>query len=108
MTTTRSEHSANSRRIRLTIDISPELRRRIRNAAAQRDLSLRAYVERILEEAVTEDGASGQPMRRPLNREAVERLHRRREAISKGQVFPDSTEDIRQMRVERAEYLGNL
>ena len=40
------------KRTRLMIDISPELRRRIRIAAAQRDLTLKEYVERILEDIV--------------------------------------------------------
>src|SRR6266700_2054013 len=39
-------------RPRLMIDISPELRRRIKIAAAQNDLSVREYIERILEQTV--------------------------------------------------------
>jgi predicted HicB family RNase H-like nuclease len=35
------------KRPRLMIDISPELRRRIRLAAAQKDLTIREYVEDI-------------------------------------------------------------
>ncbi len=40
------------KRPRLMIDISPELRRRIKIAAAQKDLSIREYVEEILEQVV--------------------------------------------------------
>jgi len=40
------------KRPRLMIDISPELRRRIKIAAAQKDLSIRVYVEDILDQAV--------------------------------------------------------
>jgi plasmid stability protein len=48
------------RRSRLSIDVDPELRRRIRVAAASRDLSIRDYVEGIIREALAaeseEDG----------------------------------------------------
>src|SRR6266702_4603524 len=37
------------KRSRITIDISPELRRRIKVAASQRDLSISEYLGRILE-----------------------------------------------------------
>ncbi|HEY6239354.1 MAG TPA: hypothetical protein VIW78_00795, partial [Burkholderiales bacterium] len=40
------------KRPRLMIDISPELRRRIKIAAVQKDLSIREYVEDILDQAV--------------------------------------------------------
>src|SRR5690348_18450826 len=48
------------KRTRLMIDISPELRRRIRIAAAQRDLTLKEYVERILEDIVPDAKATVQ------------------------------------------------
>lgn len=35
-------------RIRMTIDIDPELRRELRMEALQRDISLREYITRIL------------------------------------------------------------
>jgi hypothetical protein len=40
------------RRARLSIDVEPELRRRIKVAAAARDLSVRKYVEAILRQAL--------------------------------------------------------
>jgi hypothetical protein len=40
------------RRARLSIDVEPELRRRIKIAAAARDLSVREYVEAILRQAL--------------------------------------------------------
>ncbi len=39
-------------RPRLTVDISPALKRRIRIAAAARDMAVSAYVARVLEHAV--------------------------------------------------------
>ena len=43
------------KRSRITIDISPELRRRIKVAASQRDLSISEYLGNILEEHVPEE-----------------------------------------------------
>ncbi len=97
-----------ARRTRLTIDISPDLRRRIKVAAAQSDLSVRDYLARILDLAVpAEAGASG-PTQRPVTRETLERLLQARERINQGRTFPDSTELIRQMREERTRQLDEL
>ena len=105
---TQSHHS----RPRLIIDISPELRRRIKIAAAQKDLSIREYVEEILEQAVPREEASvPEQEARPVSRESLERLLQARERmIQKRQGRPslDSTEIIRQMREERSQYLGEL
>src|SRR5229473_151743 len=107
-----SQRRLPGKRPRLMIDISPELRRRIKVAAAQKDLSVNEYVGRILEEAVPSEKASaaeGQP--RHVSRESLERLLRTREQIMQrrqGRLFSDSTEIIRQMREERSKYLGEL
>ena len=45
------------KRSRITIDMSPELRRRIKVAASQRDVSISEYLGSILEENVP-DAAS--------------------------------------------------
>ncbi len=113
MTTTQSEQHGGSRRIRLTVEISPDLRRRIHAAAVRRDLSLRAYVERILEEVVpeNENGASVRPARMRMTREDAQRLREFQEAFMRahpGVVLSDSTDDIRKMREERDEYLDTL
>ena len=95
------------KRPRLIIDISPELRRRIKIAAAQKDLSIREYVEDILDKAVPSEKRE----RGRLNSEAIEDLLKTREEIlheRQGKPFSDSTELIRQMREERSEYLGEL
>jgi hypothetical protein len=100
------------KRPRLMIDISPELRRRIKIAAAQKDLSIREYVEDILEQVVPpEEAGVGERQPRPVSRESLERLLRTREQIiqeRQGRPFTDSTEIIRQMREERSKYLEEL
>jgi hypothetical protein len=45
----------NQRRARLSIDVEPGLRRRIKIAAATRDLSVREYVEGIVRQALASD-----------------------------------------------------
>jgi hypothetical protein len=100
------------KRPRLMIDISPELRRRIKIAAAQKDLSIREYVEDILDQAVPSENPHAKKRQpRPVSHESLQRLLRTREQIiheRQGQPFTDSTELIRQMREERSKYLGEL
>jgi hypothetical protein len=98
-------------RPRLMIDISPELRHRIKIAAAQNDLSVREYIERILEQTVP--GEANLPQREPrrVTQEAIDRLRQVREQIRQKHpdtVFTDSAEIIRQMRDERSEHLAEL
>jgi len=45
------------KRTRLTVDLSAELKRRLRLVAAQRDVSMRAYVLQAIEEQLSEDWA---------------------------------------------------
>ncbi len=100
-----------STRPRLMIDISPELRRRIKVAAAQKDLSIREYIESILEEVVPYEVNLTERERPRITQEDIERLRRVREQIRKKHphtVFTDSAEIVRQMREERAEYLADL
>jgi hypothetical protein len=96
------------KRTRLIIDIVPELRRRIRIAAAENDLSLQEYVGRILEQAVPPERSSSQRQYGHLDRIAVDRLLQTREAIihaHPGQVFEDSSELLYQAREERSKEL---
>jgi len=101
-----------AKRPRLMIDISPELRRRIKIAAAKKDLSIREYVEDILDQAVpSEDSDTKKRQPHSVSHESLQRLLRTREQIiqeREGRPFTDSTELIRQMREERSEYLGEL
>ena len=100
-----------STRPRLMIDISPDLRRRIKIAAAERDISIREYIEQILEQAVPQAASTLRPARSPLTQESIDRLRQVREQIRKrhpGVDFGDSAEIVRQMRDERSEYLAEL
>jgi predicted metal-dependent RNase len=100
-----------SPRPRLMIDISPELRRRIKIAAAQKDLSIREYIEQILERTVPGEANLLEREHPRITQEAIERLRQVRELIRKkhpNTVFTDSAEIVRQMRDERSEYLAEL
>jgi hypothetical protein len=96
------------KRSRITIDISPELRRRIKMAALQNDLPIGEYVGRILEQAVPDEASTTQRQWKPIPEDFLEQVNRVREQVikdSKGEIFEDSTELIRQMREERTKYL---
>jgi hypothetical protein len=99
------------KRPRLMIDISPELRRRIKIAAAQKELSIREYVEDILERVVPpETNFLEKRERGQLNNAAIEDLLKTREEIMRahpGQVF-DSVETLHQIREERLKELEQL
>jgi DNA polymerase elongation subunit (family B) len=102
------QHSDESRRYpgkrsRLMIDITPELRRRIKMAAAQSDQTVYEYVGNILENTVPSERTL---LRRGhgLNHEAVEDLLRTSDEIMSkypGVVFEDSAETLYQLREER-------
>jgi hypothetical protein len=90
-------------RTRITIDISPELRQRIKLAAFQNNISISEYLSRILEDAVPREISYSKEMK-PLTREKLERVLQVRERIIEstgGYTFDDSTEIVRHMRDER-------
>src|SRR5579875_719986 len=75
---------AGGKRTRLIIDITPALRRRIRLAAAREDVSVREYVEGILERAVPEENSAvAQQARRRMTAADAERLRLAREALAR-------------------------
>ncbi len=91
----------------LTINVVPELRRRIKLAAAQRNLSVEEYLERLLEETVPPEPIPLQHNGR-LNRVAVDKLLQTRAAIRRAhsdEVFEDSSELIHEAREERTREL---
>jgi hypothetical protein len=101
---------APKRRTRLIIDISPELRRRIKIAAAERDLSVREYVEQILESTVAPQTEEAKAQRTPVSLQYAEQLRQFQEEWRRahpGVVLDDSVDLIRQMREERTERLEN-
>jgi hypothetical protein len=99
------------KRSRITIDISPELRRRIKVAASQRDVSISEYLSQILEKNVPDEASIIQRPSKPLTREILEHVYQVREEImehTNRRIFEDSTELIRQMREERSQELDQL
>jgi hypothetical protein len=97
-----------NKRCRLTIDLSPELRRRVRLAAAARDKSVSEYVAELLAAGIDGEAESG---RRPgvLTEEAIRRMDEARERIMRGRVFPENSVDIiRKMREERTRELDRM
>src|SRR6266702_8774149 len=89
------------KRSRITIDISPELRRRIKVAASQRDLSISEYLGDILEENVPDEINLVEQNTHPVPSdilEEVDRIHERVLRESKGHIFEDSAEVLRQQR----------
>ncbi len=92
----------------IMIHLVPELRRRIKLAAAQSNLSAQEYIERILEQTVPPEANSAQIRTGRLNRAAVDELLRFWEELRRahpGQVFEDSSESIHQSREERTREL---
>src|SRR5205085_565200 len=90
------------------ITMVPELRKRIRVAAAQNDLSMQEYIRSILEQAVPSEPGSLQERSGRLNRAAVDDLLRYREEIKRAhpnQVLEDSSELLYQAREERTREL---
>jgi uncharacterized protein (DUF1778 family) len=50
---------SSAKRPRISIDVQPEIRRRLRLAAAKRDLTLRQYVLEAIEDRLREDLGDG-------------------------------------------------
>ena len=99
------------KRSRITIDVSPELRRRIKIAASQNDLSISEYIGRILERSVPNELSLVEQERHPVPSDILEEVNRLRERVireSKGHIFEDSAEVLRQQREERTQYLEQL
>ncbi|SRR2546422_7224323 len=108
-TNDRTKHPA--KRSRITFDVSPELRRRIKIAALQHDLSIGEYLGQILEQAVPDEASMAQRERHYATPETLQRVLRVRERLiqeSKGELFEDSAELLRKQREERTHYLEQL
>lgn len=99
------------KRSRITIDLSPELRKRIKKAASEHDVSISKFLTQIIEEAVPEEEGMVIYQGHPVTREAIERLRQVRERIlqdREGKPFENTNELIWQMREERSEELEQL
>ncbi len=92
----------------IMVGISPELYQQVKIVAAQKNLSIREYLEEVLEGIMSRETSTSQG--RPMTHETFEELRQLRERIKRnhpGQTFDDSTELIRQMREERSQYLAD-
>jgi len=99
-----------SKRSRITFDVSPSLRRRIKTAASQQDLSIGEYLGRILDQVVPAEVDTTEH-RQPMTHETLKRILQVREQImqhTNGRIFEDSTEMIRQLRNEHSRELEQL
>lgn len=99
------------KRSRITIDVSPELRRRIKKAASEQDVSISKFLTHIIEEAVPEDEGTVVYQGHPVTREAIERLRQVRERILEdrgGKPFENTNELIWEMREERSRELEQM
>ena len=99
-----------AKRTRLVIDVSPELRRRIKLAAARKDQSVRQYVEDVLDKMVPTDTPLARQLR-PISAEWVEQLRQIQDEWARthpGIVLEDSVDLIREMREERTRHLESL
>jgi hypothetical protein len=95
-------------RIHIAIDVSPELHAKIKAAARENALSISEYLERILEESVSNKRVVEEQARHPVPSDILDEVYRIREQLlreSKGHTFEDSAEVIRQMREERTREL---
>ncbi len=91
-----------TQRTRLTVDVSPDMRQRIRTAAARRDVSVRRYVEDILEAVVPMNENSRSGRGRLVTPETLTIFKKLRETVMRGRRFSDDSADlIEQGRFER-------
>src|SRR5579863_5921630 len=91
---------ASTQRTRITFDISPQLRRRIKMAADLEDSSIGEYLSGILEQFVPEEVHLTQTIR-PITQKSLDDFLQIRDELLKernGVPFSDSTEIIHQMR----------
>lgn len=106
-----AQRAGKTKRSRITIDVSPELRRRIKLAATQDDLSISEYLGRILDEAVPEEANTTLQDWKPLSSDILEEVDRIQAQVAResgGYIFEDSAEVLRQQREERTRYLEEL
>lgn len=96
------------KRVRMTFDVAPDLRRRIKLAALNHNLTLNEYLGQVLEEVVPVEEDIMQKHRQPVSREAIERLLQFRQELIKetnGIVFDDTAEILHEEREKRLNQL---
>ncbi len=113
MTTDEQTQTTHGERVRLTLDISPELQQRIQRAAAQRNQTVQEYAERVLEQVAPDANATSAQVAGEAAESARERdpFWGVRQSILEttcGRLLDDSVEEIRRMREERTLHLESL
>ena len=94
-------------RKRLTLDIDPDLQRRLKSAAALKGITMRDFCEGALEEAVDQDQPQQVTEGKSRLKEFNEFIARNRE-LTGGRKFPGNSADIiREERELRAEQIDN-
>src|SRR5579872_6048210 len=96
------------KRVRLSFNAAPDLRRRIKLAALNQNLSLSKYLGQVLEKVVPVEEEITQTRYRRVTNKTLEAVDRIRERLMQGReenFFGDSVESVRQMREERTKYL---
>ena len=92
---------------RLTLDIDPNLQRRLKSAAALKGITMREFCESTLETALNQD-QSGDTRESGFDYEAFERTVALRKQIFGGRKLPGNSADIiREERELRAEQIDN-
>jgi len=105
------KNQQHTKRSRITFDVSPELRRRIKVAAAQSNLSIGDFLSGIIEQELPNETNLVSQQRRPPTQEMLDELDQISDLIMHerhGKLFENLTEEIRQMREERSQELELL
>ena len=103
-------HASNEKtrkRIRLSFNATPDLRRRIKLAALNQNLSLSKYLGQVLERAVPVEEKITEAKYHPVTNKTLEAVDRIREMLMQGReenFFGDSVESVRQMREDLSNY----
>lgn len=96
--------------LRLTI-ANQELQQRIATAAQKNNLSPDVYIERLLDQTVPKELVTMQQPAHVVPDDIMEQIHKVREQVirdSKGYLFENSAEVLRQQREERVRHLEQL
>ncbi|HEX6820393.1 MAG TPA: hypothetical protein VF120_18595 [Ktedonobacterales bacterium] len=111
MTTDEQMRTTKGKRVRLTLEITPELNQRIQRAASEHNQTVQGYAEEMLEQVVPMTNEHSGEQRGRISQTAYEQLVAFRERLAReypGKIFPDSVEEIRKMREERTRHLESL
>jgi hypothetical protein len=99
MSSKRTTQRATSRP-RLTLDINPALKRRIKVAAAAQDMPVSSYVARVLEQAVPDADVASKPSDGAISSEMIRRAEKLK--AEQRAAFPEDSADlIRESRKQR-------